>query len=73
MSDSLKFPEGAFIKPRQTDWKGKFMCARPDCRSMDLRWDFNPYKGQLTLSCNECGNFVTTNFALGNEVSDGRQ
>jgi len=67
-SDSLEFPEGAFIRPAQ-DYRGKFLCGV--CRSTDLRMDFNPYKGQLTLSCDACGNFVTMNFALGNEVPDG--
>lgn len=68
MSDRLEFPEGAFIKTSQ-DGMHKFMCML--CRSTKLRADFNPYKGELTISCDQCGNFVTMNFALGNEVPDG--
>jgi hypothetical protein len=65
---NLEFPEGAFIKPT-TKQQHKFLCAV--CRSMRLRVDFNPYKGELTISCDDCGNFTTMNFALGNEVPDG--
>jgi len=68
MSDKPEFPEGSFIRPSGATLH-KFMCAV--CKSMKLRVDFNPYKGQLTISCDTCGNFVTMNFALGNEVVHG--
>ena len=68
MSGRLEFPEGSFIKPSQ-DRMHKFMCLM--CKGTKLRVDFNPYKGELTISCDTCGNFVTMNFALGNEVPDG--
>jgi len=71
MSDSLKFPEGAFIRPAEANLEHKFMCCNPKCHSRKLHIDFNPYKGELTLSCHECGNYVTMNFALGNEVEHG--
>jgi len=69
MSGRLEFPEGSFIKPSSAWWEHKFMCAM--CRSTDLHVDFMPYKNQLTISCNRCGNFVTMNFALGSEVEHG--
>jgi len=68
MNDSPKFSEGSFIKPSR-DRMHKFMCMV--CKSTKLRVDFNPYKGELTISCDNCGNFTTMNFALGNEVPDG--
>jgi len=39
---------------------------------MRLRFDFNPYKGQLTLACDQCGNFKMMNFAMGMEVNAGK-
>ena len=71
MSDSPEFPEGSFIMPSTTAWRGQFMCANPLCHSTDLHVDFQPYKNQLTISCNNCGNFARMNFAMGLEAVDG--
>jgi len=66
---SVKDNEGPFIM-RAKPVTGCFECSV--CHSMKLRFDFNPYKGQLTLSCDQCGNHRTMNFAMGMEI-DGRK
>jgi len=61
--------EGPFIM-RVKKPEGRFECSV--CHSMRLRFDFNPYKGQLTLACDQCGNFRSMNFAMGMEVNAGQ-